>query len=47
MSNGYSEESESSGVVNDEKIVSIPYNDLENSLKILKKYSKNLAGCYH
>jgi len=37
-------ESESSGVVNDEKIVSIPYNDLEGSLKILKKYSKNLAG---
>ena len=37
-------ESESSGVVNDEKIVSIPYNDLENSLKVLKKYSKNLAG---
>ncbi|MDC0522804.1 aminotransferase class III-fold pyridoxal phosphate-dependent enzyme [Nitrosopumilus sp.] len=37
-------ESESSGVVNDEKIVSIPYNNLEGSLKILKKYSKNLAG---
>ncbi len=37
-------ESESSGVVNEEKIVSIPYNDLENSLKILKKYSKDLAG---
>jgi glutamate-1-semialdehyde 2,1-aminomutase len=37
-------ESESSGVVNDEKIISIPYNDLENSLKILKKYAKNLAG---
>ncbi|MGB0724723.1 MAG: aspartate aminotransferase family protein, partial [Nitrosopumilus sp.] len=37
-------ELESSGVVNDEKIISIPYNDLENSIKILKKYSKNLAG---
>ena len=37
-------ESESSGVLNEEKIVSIPYNDLEGSLKILKKYSKNLAG---
>jgi glutamate-1-semialdehyde 2,1-aminomutase len=37
-------ESESSGVVNDEKIISIPYNDLENSLKILKKYAKDLAG---
>ena len=37
-------ELESSGVVNEEKIISIPYNDLENSLKILKKHSKNLAG---
>ncbi len=37
-------ESESSGVVNEEQIVSIPYNDLQKSLKILKKYSKNLAG---
>jgi glutamate-1-semialdehyde 2,1-aminomutase len=37
-------ESESSGIVNEEKIVSIPYNDLENSLKILKKHSKDLAG---
>jgi glutamate-1-semialdehyde 2,1-aminomutase len=37
-------ESESSGVVNEEKIVSIPYNDLEGSLKILKKHSKDLAG---
>ena len=37
-------ESESSGIVNEEKIVSIPYNDLEKSIKILKKYSKNLAG---
>lgn len=37
-------ESESSGVVNEEKIVSIPYNDLEASLSILKKYSGDLAG---
>lgn len=37
-------ESESSGIVNEEKIISIPYNDLECSLKILKKYAKNLAG---
>ncbi len=37
-------ESESSGVVNEEQIVSIPYNDLEGSLKILKKHSKDLAG---
>ena len=37
-------ESESSGVVNEEKIISIPYNDLENSLKTLKKHSKDLAG---
>lgn len=37
-------ESESSGVVNEEKIVSIPYNDLEKSLSILEKYSKDLAG---
>ena len=37
-------ESESSGVVNEEKIISIPYNDLEGSLRILKKHAKNLAG---
>ena len=37
-------ESESSGIVNEEKIVSIPYNDLEGSLKILKKHAKDLAG---
>ena len=37
-------ESESSGVVNEEKIISIPYNDLEGSLKILKKHAKSLAG---
>ena len=36
-------ESESSGIINEEKIISIPYNDLEGSLKILKKVSKNLA----
>lgn len=37
-------ESESSGIVNEEKIISIPYNDLEGSLEILKKYAKDLAG---
>jgi glutamate-1-semialdehyde 2,1-aminomutase len=37
-------ESESSGIVNEENIISIPYNDLEGSLKILKKVSKDLAG---
>jgi glutamate-1-semialdehyde 2,1-aminomutase len=37
-------ESESSGVVNEEKIVSIPYNNLEASLSILKKHSGDLAG---
>ena len=37
-------ESESSGVINEEKIISIPYNDLEKSLKILKLHAKNLAG---
>jgi glutamate-1-semialdehyde 2,1-aminomutase len=37
-------ESESSGIINEEKIVSIPYNDLEGSLKILKKHAKDLAG---
>ena len=37
-------ESESSGVVNEEQIVSIPYNDLEKSLSVLKKHSKDLAG---
>jgi len=36
-------ESESSGIVNEEKIISIPYNNLEESLRILKKYSKDLA----
>ena len=37
-------ESESTGIINDEKIISIPYNNLENSLKILKKHVKDLAG---
>ena len=37
-------ESESSGVVNEEKIISIPYNDLEGSLEILNKVSMDLAG---
>ncbi|MGH1566501.1 MAG: aspartate aminotransferase family protein [Nitrosopumilus sp.] len=37
-------ESESRGVINEEKIISIPYNNLEESLRILKKYAKNLAG---
>ena len=37
-------ESESSGMVNEEKIISIPYNDLEGSLKILRKHAKDLAG---
>ena len=37
-------ESESSGIVNEEKIISIPYNNLERSLEILQKHSKNLAG---
>ena len=37
-------ESESSGVVNEEQIVSIPYNDLEKSLEILQRHSTDLAG---
>jgi len=37
-------ESESSGVVNEEKIVSVPYNDLEGALGILKRCSGDLAG---
>lgn len=37
-------ESESTGVVNEEKIVSIPFNDFEKSLEILKKVSNDLAG---
>ncbi len=31
-------------MINEEKIVSIPYNNLEESLKVLKKVSKDLAG---
>ena len=38
------DEAESSGTVNDEKIISIPYNDLENSLKVLEKHARDLAG---
>lgn len=37
-------ESESSGVINEEQIVSIPYNDLEKSLEVLQKHYKDLAG---
>ena len=37
-------ESESSGMINEEKIISIPYNNLSESLRILKKISKDLAG---
>lgn len=37
-------ESESSGIINEEKIISIPYNNLEDSLSILKKISNDLAG---
>ena len=37
-------ESESSGVLNEEKIVSIPYNNLEESIVILKKHANDLAG---
>lgn len=37
-------ESESLGLINEEKIVSVPYNDLEKSLSILKKHAKDLAG---
>lgn len=37
-------ESESSGIINEEKIISIPYNDLEKSISILKKHAKDLAG---
>ena len=37
-------EPESSGIVNEEQIVSIPYNDLQKSLEILQKHSSDLAG---
>ena len=36
--------SESSGVLGQEKIISIPYNDLEGSLAILKRHASDLAG---
>ena len=38
------DESESSGIINDEKIISVPFNDLEKSLEILRTYADNLAG---
>lgn len=37
-------ESESTGLVDEAKIVSIPYNNLEKSLDILKKCAEDLAG---
>ena len=37
-------ESESSGLVDEKHIVSLPYNDLEKSLQILKRVKKDLAG---
>lgn len=37
-------EPESSGLVNEKKIISIPYNDLEGSLTVLRKHSAQLAG---
>lgn len=37
-------ESESSGLVNGKKIISMPYNDLESSLAILRKHARRLAG---
>jgi len=37
-------ESESSGLINEKHIVSLPYNDLEKSLEILKSVKKDLAG---
>ncbi|MEO9309033.1 MAG: aminotransferase class III-fold pyridoxal phosphate-dependent enzyme [Nitrososphaera sp.] len=37
-------ESESKGLVDERHIVSIPYNDLERSLQILKKVGKDLAA---
>ena len=39
-----SSESESSGLINEKQIVSLPYNNLEKSLDILKKVRKDLAG---
>jgi glutamate-1-semialdehyde 2,1-aminomutase len=37
-------ESESSGLVDEKHIVSLPYNDLEKSLEILKRVKNDLAG---
>lgn len=37
-------ESESTGLVGEERIVSIPYNDLEKSLEILRECAGDLAG---
>ena len=37
-------ESESLGLVGEQKIVSIPYNDLEGSLSVLKRHAAHLAG---
>ena len=37
-------ESESSGLVDEKHIVSLPFNDLEKSLEILKRVKKDLAG---
>ncbi len=37
-------EPESSGLIGEEKIVSIPYNNIEGSLAILKRYAGQLAG---
>ncbi|MFM7796298.1 MAG: aspartate aminotransferase family protein, partial [Candidatus Nitrosotenuis sp.] len=37
-------QSESSGLTDEKHIVSIPYNDLENSLKVLKSVKNDLAG---
>ena len=37
-------EPESTGMVNEDQVISIPYNDLEGSVAILKKHAKDLAG---
>ncbi len=37
-------ESESDGMLDEDKIVSLPYNDLEGSLAILSRYKSDLAG---
>ena len=37
------EESESSGLVNDDQIISLPYNNLEKSIEILESVKKDLA----